>query len=105
MNHPYQRVALALSYIKGPKVDDWVAHETNELYYKVDGNRNANTPRQATHHDDEAPWDDVVRDFEQAFADTASVEHAYADLTRLEMKVDEIDEYVARFEHLLTKAG
>jgi len=25
MNHPYQRVALALSYIKGPKVDDWVA--------------------------------------------------------------------------------
>ena len=104
MNHPYRRVALALSYIKGPKVDDWVAHGTNEMY-KVDGNRNANTPRQATHHDDEALWDDVVRDFEQAFADMASAKYAYADLTRLEMTGDEIDEYVAIFEDLLTKAG
>jgi len=70
------------------------------MYYKVDGNRNANAPRQATHYDDEAPWDDVVHDFEQAFADTASAEQAYADLARLEMKGDEIDEYIAIFEHL-----
>ena len=99
MNHPYQRVPLALSYIKGPKVDDWVAHETNEMYYKVYGNPNANPPRQLTHHEDDEAH------FEQAFADTDSAGQAYADLMRLEMKGDEIDEYNATFEHLLTKAG
>jgi len=72
----------------------------------LDGNPNANPPRQETHHeDDEALWDDFVHDFEQAFADTASAERTYADLTRLGMKGDEIDEYIATFEHLLTKPG
>jgi len=44
MVNPYQRVALALSYIKGPYVDDWVAQQIvaaatkvyNRIYLEMD---------------------------------------------------------------------
>jgi len=37
MANPFSRVALALSYIKGTNVDDWVEQEVNETYWKVHG--------------------------------------------------------------------
>ena len=49
---------------------------------------------------DEWIWNECVTNFEQAFADTVSAEQVYADLTKLEMRGDEIDEYIAAFEHL-----
>jgi len=54
---------------------------------------------------DERIWNEWVTNFEQAFADTASAEQVYADLTKLEMRGDEIDEYIAAFEHLRLKVG
>jgi hypothetical protein len=39
------------------------------------------------------------------FTDAASAEQAYEDLTKLEMKGDDIDEYVAAFERLIIRAG
>ena len=106
MTNPFQRVALALSYIKGPRVDDWVAEQSDELGYKAYGNLNATPPTEPTHLDtDEGLWTDFVTNFERAFAETASAEQAYADLTKLKMKGDEIDLYIANFEHLLAKAG
>jgi len=30
MTNPFQRIALALSYIKGPRVDDWVAKTSDD---------------------------------------------------------------------------
>lgn len=106
MTHPFQRVALALSYIKGPRVDDWVAEQSDEVVYKVYGNLNATPPTEPTHLDtDEGLWTEFVTNFETAFAETASAEQAYADLTKLKMNGDEIDEYIANFERLLAKAG
>ena len=46
-----------------------------------------------------------VANFDQAFADTASAEQAYADLTKLEMRGDEIDKYIVALERLRLKAG
>ena len=61
---------------------------------------------QATHQaEDEVLWNDFTTDFTDAFANTASAEQAYANLTKLEMKGDEIDEYIAAFEYLLIQAG
>jgi hypothetical protein len=37
--------------------------------------------------------------------DTMSSEQAYSDLTKLEMKGDEIDDYVTTFENLIVRAG
>ena len=57
-------------------------------------------PVQATHQaDDEVLWNDFITDFTGAFA-----EQAYANLTKLEMKGDGIDEYIAVFEYLLIRA-
>jgi len=53
---------------------------------------------------DEQIWNEWVTNFKQAFADTASADQAYADLAKLEMRGDEIDEYLAAFEHLRLKA-
>jgi len=50
-------------------------------------------------------WTKWKTAFTTAFTDTASAEQAYADLTKLEMRGNKIDEYIATFEHLREKAG
>jgi hypothetical protein len=35
MKQPYVRVVMALSLIQGPKVDDWVDEQLNDLELKV----------------------------------------------------------------------
>ena len=100
---PFSRVALCLSYIKGPNVDDWVAYQTDDVYEKVYGGPGG---RVAIHQpDDEALWNEFAQDFADAFADTASAEHAYAELTKLNLKGDEADNYIALFERLINRAG
>ncbi len=37
MLNPFNCVTLALSYIKGINVDDWVAQQIDEVYWKVYG--------------------------------------------------------------------
>jgi len=106
MLNPFERVALALSYMKGAKVDDWVSQQWDKISTKVQGDQGANPPIPPKRLDtDEQLWTDFVSDFERTFVDTASAEQAYAELTKLEMKVDEVDEYITKFEHLMTKAG
>ena len=106
MMNPFQRVAVALSYIKGPRDDDWVAQEAKKTVDRVYGRPHDIPPIPPTHRaDDEVLWNNFITDFESAYADTASEEQAYADMTKLEMKGDEIDEYIAAFEYLLIQAG
>ena len=50
-------------------------------------------------------WNEFINKFSQAFADTAAAEQAYANLSELEMKGDEINKDIATFEHLLARAG
>ena len=102
MMNPFQRVAVALSYIKGPHVDDWVAQEAKKTVDRVYGRPHDTLPILPTHRaDDEVLWNDFITDFESAYADTALEEQAYADITKLEMKGDEINEYIVAFKYLL----
>ena len=48
---------------------------------------------------------EFVADFTQAFTDTALSEQAYAALTDLQMKGEDIDDYIATFKGLIVKAG
>ena len=106
MANPFARVALALSYIKGPNVDDWVAQQIDEVYWKVHGDPTRNPPLQPTHRDDdERLWTEFVNDFTDAFGDTAEAERAYGDLQKLELKGNRVDDYIATFEKLLRRAG
>jgi len=106
MTNPFQQIALALSYIKGPHIDDWVAKTSDKTVQKVFGDPQAIPPIAPIYADNnENLWNEFVNDFAQAFVDTATAEQAYADLSKLEMKGDEIDKYITTFEHLLARAG
>ena len=100
---PFLRVALCLSYIKGQNVDDWVSTTLDDVYEKVHRRPGG---RAATHQpDDEDLWNEFTQEFNDAFTDTASVEHAYAQLTKLSMQDEEVDQYIATFERLIHRAG
>ena len=68
----------------------------DDVYEKVHGGPGG---RVATHQpDDEDLWNKFAQKFNDAFTDTASVEHAYAQLTKLSMQGGEVDQYIATFE-------
>ena len=69
---------------------------------RVYGRLHDTPPVQATHQaDDEVLWNDFITNYTGAFVDAASPEQAYANLTKLDMKGDEVDKYIAAFEYLL----
>src|SRR6266850_3426116 len=103
MNNPFQRAVLCLSFIRGPKVDDWVEEKINQLQYAVLGNP-ANRIPPSHHSTDEALWNNFGADFRAAYQGTAAEENAYAWFKNLHMIEDRINECIAHLEVLLTRA-
>jgi Retrotransposon gag protein len=93
MKQLYNRVLMALSYIKGPKVDDWQEGQLTEL--ELD-NQNEN---------DETIWTDFEQRFKNAFTDTNKKQQAYDRLMSLRLKDGDIDTYIATFDNLIAKIG
>jgi len=55
------RRGKSLSYIKGPRVDDWVVQEAQKVVTHVYGRPHDIPPVQATHQaDDEVLWNDFI---------------------------------------------
>jgi len=48
MNNPFQQITLCLSFIRGPKVDNWVEEKINQLQRAVLGDPANGIP--PTHH-------------------------------------------------------
>jgi predicted ABC-class ATPase len=96
---PFYRVLTALSYIRGPLVDDWVNACDRELERRID-NRQPN----AVDESDEALWTGFENAFKAAWKDTARTQSAYDQLMRLAMRDLDIDTYTATFERLATAA-
>jgi hypothetical protein len=104
---PFQRVALALTFMRGPKVDDWVIQYINHVGTKVYGDQTTNPPTPPTHQfNNKRLWTEFVADFHRVYSDTAEAEGAYAKLMALSMKDGDgqLDNYIAEFEMLLRKA-
>jgi Retrotransposon gag protein len=95
MKQPYACIAMALSLIQGPKVDDWVDEQLKELEQKV-----RTTPR-----NDKTLWMDFETAFASAFTDTTKKEDAYQKLKHLKMKDELVDDYITAFNSLAAKAG
>jgi Retrotransposon gag protein len=95
MKQPYARVAMALSLIQGPKVDNWVDEQLKELEQKV-----CMTPRS-----DETLWTEFEAAFTSTFTNTAKKEDAYQKLKHLKMKDELVDDYITAFNSLAAKAG
>jgi hypothetical protein len=100
MANPYRRVLLALSYMRGPNVNDWKAAQRSALNHKV--NRTQPAPIART---DEILWQDFEADFTNAFQDTTKRQKAVNNLQQLRMYKGDLDTYVARFKHLAEQGG
>jgi Retrotransposon gag protein len=95
MKQPYAHIAKALSLIQGPKVDDWVDKQLNDLELKVH-----TMPRS-----DETLWTEFEATFTNAFTDTIKKEDAYQKLKHLKMKDKLINDYIMAFNSLAVKVG
>jgi hypothetical protein len=93
---PYKRVALCISYMRGPKVEDWADERQEHMDKEVtDG----------LVKEYEGHWVDFRKAFQNTFTDLAEGITAEKDLKELRMKEGDIDTYIATFKKLARLAG
>jgi Retrotransposon gag protein len=93
MKQAYNRVLMALTYIKGPRVDDWQEARLDELI-------NSNLVP-----DDKTLWTNFEQKFRDTYTNSNKKRATYDKLMTLQMKGGDINTYIATFNNLLTKAG
>ena len=98
MRDPYKRVALALSYMKGPKILYWVSDRSSDIRRKM---MNA---IQSIGHKDEDVWEDFVKDFKTTFTDPFRQQIAAEKFMALTMEGDDLEGYIATFGGLVSDA-
>jgi hypothetical protein len=92
MRELYNRIMMMLSYMKGPKIDDWVREKATLLEMVVsNGTANPN---------DEHVWNMFIKEFMEAFTDTTRREQATLDLINIQMKGEDLNTYISTFHHL-----
>jgi len=91
---PIRQVALALTLIKGPCVDQWVRNMTTWLRGLDPVNNNV--PR---------VWDYFTETFEQQFSDSTRTQRSRQQLEKLRFKFPDIDQYITDFEDLANLSG
>jgi hypothetical protein len=92
MRELYNCIMMMLSYMKGPKIDDWVREKVTLLEMAV-SNSTANP-------NDEHVWNTFLEEFTDAFTDTTRQEQATLDLINIQMKGEDLDTYISTFHHL-----
>jgi hypothetical protein len=99
-----EQVAYAITFIKGPLVDDWSYDMADQLSIKVEGNPATGDP--PTHaENDPALWEWFARAFRDAFTDSTKKQDAYSRLTKMELDVDKVDSSITLFKRLIREAG
>ena len=101
MKVPYDRVMLALSYMRGnTAIRNWVKHAMHQIDEMIDKRRFS--PLKV---DNERLWGIFQTEFETAFTNTTKVQDAEAALEHIRIQQGEnIDQYIARFEDLMERA-
>ena len=93
MTNPWQKVAHALTYVNGPNIYEWKRSAENWIL---------SIPAPS------APNKTIYEDFEEEFIEswtnTNEPYRAAADLDKLRMQHDDVDEYITRFAELARKA-
>jgi Retrotransposon gag protein len=91
---PICKVALALTFIKGPEVARWTA----AIGRWIDGldQINDNVP---------AVWDQFLQELEDQFIDSTVRQHSCIELKKLKMRFPEVDQYISKFKDLASLAG
>ena len=100
MTKAYDRVLTALTYIRGPMINDWVNTQENNLITRTD-----TTKPNHVREDDEVLWAEFETAFHDAWTDTSKKQNTYDQLMKLTMMGWDIDTYIATFERLALAAG
>jgi hypothetical protein len=99
MMSSFLRVLLALSYIRGPKVDHWTQTMFDELVELI------SRPQNPISETDEALWRLFEQRFQAKFSEIKRPDIFYHRLTNLKMNGGDLDGYIAAFERLMWEAG
>jgi hypothetical protein len=92
-NSPKNKIAFTLMCIKGDEVSGW----TRAMGEMLDTlSRDQNVP---------LLWDFFLQEFNVQYLDTAREDRARAEITKLKLKDNDIDTYIAKFEELARQAG
>ena len=100
MTLPFDRVLTALSYIRGPLIDDWVNAQETQLTTRTD-----TTQTTFVQETDPVLWTEFATAFQNAWKDTAKKQNAHDQLRKLVMKGWDIDTYIVTFERLALAAN
>ena len=99
ISNPFNRVLMALFYIWGPLVEDWVGAQ----YWKLECCLNLRCTDYVT-DTSEVLWTEFERVFNSAWKDREKKQSAYEQLIKLSMKDLDIDSY-AKFDWLAAVVG
>ena len=100
MSEPFLRILMALSYIRGSLVEDWVNAQDEWLEKRIDP-----TVRGHLVRSDEALWLEFIDNFKTAWKDTSKAQTAYDKLMKLTMEGWDIDSYNVTFNRLASATG
>ena len=99
MSNPYRRVIFALSFIRGPNIDNWVDAQLQELKTKVSRQQNP------VGRDEEVLWTEFETAFKGAYTNTTQKQSTYLALQGMKMQGQNLDSFIATFKNLAKKAG
>ena len=100
MKVPYDRVLTALTYIRGPLINDWVDQQEKRLESRIDTSK-TNWVLETN----EVLWTEFEAAFLAAWTDTSKKQNTYDQLMRLTMNGWDVDTYIATFDRLTLAAG
>jgi hypothetical protein len=93
-NLPIHQIALALTLIKGSRVDRWVRDMT--VWLRSLDPIQDNVPR---------VWNYFTEEFESQFTDSTKTQRSRQQPEKLQFRFPEIDQYIANFEDLVNLSG
>jgi len=91
---PIQQVTLALTLIKGEKVNLWVCNMIDSL-----------RRLHPVHHNVPVVWEEFEQAFKDKFVDSTCELRARNQLEQLKFKYPKIDKYIANFKDLIVHTG
>ena len=100
MKVPYDRILTALTYMRGPLINDWVDQQEKKLAKRI----NTSTTNWVT-ETNEILWTEFETAFLAAWTDTSKKQNAFDQLMRLNMSGWDVDTYIATFDRLTAAAG
>jgi hypothetical protein len=100
MTKPFDRVLTALTYVRGPMINDWVNAQEQALTDRTDV-----TKPGWVRETSEDLWTEFETAFNDAWTDTSKKQNAYDQLMKLTMNGWDVDTYVATFDRLALAAG